>query len=117
MIKHFVELVSEEGDFTVYRVKECAKEDFDWENDIPEGTNAIRFFDEDDAETSEEDESKHEPITYFGEEYTIEEMRKKFPGEEDVATEYEKSGYKRVVLTQDGNSWYGLRENDTVITK
>ena len=83
----------------------------------PSGCLGYRFFDRLEetigGETLIGEEKNYSPTVYFGEEYSIERVRKDFPTEYVLIGNMENNHIHRAVRTYRGN-WLFLRDNDTV---
>lgn len=117
MLKHYVEFSFPVAFFSEYEIQEVAERNPKLIT-VPEGAFAYRFFDRTegvvDGETILGKSKNYSPITYFGTEYTLEEVKAQFPECTTLISNMEGNGWNRVVKTRRGN-WQPLEEGDTVI--
>lgn len=85
---------------------------------IPEKAFAFRFFDctviNVEGETFVGNKQNFSPFTYFGTEYTLNEVKTQFPDSIILIENMEINGWNRVVKTRAGN-WLSLEKDDMVI--
>ena len=119
MLKHYVEFSFPGVLFNEYQTKEVKERDPKLIK-LPKGAFAFRFFDRTEVEIEGEtlvgNPKNYSPLTYYGREYTLEEIKEKFPSFGTLILNMESNAWNRVVKTIRGN-WCPLEEGDIVIKK
>lgn len=118
MTKHYVEFYFP-GSF-VANVSQVEISDRLQSMDIPDGCYGYRTFDLEVIESNDEvlkgSPKNFSPFTYYGKEYSLEQIKFEFPDLKILHSNIENNGYKKAVLTRRGN-WAPLDPNDVVISK
>lgn len=115
MLKHYVEFVYPGSFFSETTIKEVDTRDV--RMDLPKGAFAYRFFSRQVAmihdETLVGDKKDYSPMTYFGETFTVDQI-KEMPGDHSILIRnMEGNKWDRVVKTIRGN-FLPLLEGDIV---
>ena len=117
MLKHYVEFIFSGNFSNESIIKEIAERNLKLIT-VPERAVAFRFFDRSeivvDGETLVGYRKNISPLTYFGTDYTLEEVKKYFPERTLLVTFMKFYEWNKVVKTCEGN-WYLLEEGDMVI--
>ena len=110
--KHYAELYYQGIFFPEIAIVEVSERNIELVN-IPDGVYAYRFFDR--KEKLVGDKMNYSPMTYLGEEYSLEEIQEDFP--ECAASFVYKIEYSKcakVVRTPHGE-WYPLKQGEIAI--
>ena len=118
MIKHYVEFYSPGSFFPETSVREIKSRKFPLT--IPKSCYGYHFFDMEQIEKNGEilngKRKNNSGMTYFGKEYSIEELERDFPKEKILIRNIKGNGYLAAVKTRRGN-WQGLTKRDKVINE
>ena len=117
MVKHYVEFVVPGSFFNDYITRPIKERDPNLVV-MPKEAVAYRFFDRTekkvDGEKLHGKRKNYSPFTYYGTEYTLEEITSKFPYLANLIINLKSNGYTRAVKTTNGN-WQPLSKNDLVL--
>jgi hypothetical protein len=117
MLKHYVEFYYPGTFVAETETREVASRDVP-PDDVPRGAYGYRFFDreevEQDGETLRGERKNWSPTTFYGHEYTVEQLKAEFPSERILISNVEGNGYKRAVRTDRG-WWQQLSDGDVVL--